>query len=194
MTATKRLMDAVRIPPIKDRDEATAIAAATATLTLAQQKAAILRDERIEALKMDFDLQIEEFAREIDKNTKRLSNWAVKNRSAEFGDKKTLYLAGHKLCFREGTGKVEFNAGVKEEEALNTILGSDDDAIIGRFTTIKTSLNKNAAISAWRASETLRDFLTTCGITVVKEEKFSFEPDTDSLPEAATIVVGKSAA
>lgn len=192
-SATRRVIDAVRIVPIRDRDEATGIAAATARLETERHKIAVIRDERIEALELEFNLQIEEFGREIEKNTKRLSAWAVANRAAEFGEKKTIYLAGHKLSFREGSGKIEFAPGVKEEDALNTILTSEDDAIIDRFTTIKTSLNKQAALSAWRGSETLRKFLTTCGISMVKEEKFSFEPDRDAVPDIEPVAVGKVA-
>jgi len=193
-SAQKRLIDAVRITPITSRDEATAIAAATAQLVTAQKKAAVVRDERIEELEMEFNLQIEEYGKEIERNTKRLASWATRHRDEEFGAKKTIYLAGHKLSFREGTGKVEFTPGTKEEEVLNIILANEDDSVIERFTNIKTTLNKQAVISAWKNSETLQAFLKTCGIAVVKEEKFSFEPDHDAVPEAASVPVGKSAA
>jgi phage host-nuclease inhibitor protein Gam len=188
------LIAKVRIEPIRDRDEATAIAAGTARLILEQEKSALIRDERLEALKAEFNLQIEEFGREIEKNTKRLSQWALANREREFGDKKSITLAGHKLAFREGTGKVEFATGTKEAEALDAILAAEDDAVIERFVAIKTSLDKNAVLAAWRASETLREFLGNCGVRVVKEEKFSFEPDRDALAEAAPVVTGKEAA
>lgn len=193
-TATKRLINAVRIAPITHRDEATAIAAATAELYTAQKKAAVVRDERVAALEMEFNLAIEEYQNEIERNTKRLASWAVRNRESEFGTKKTIYLAGHKLSFREGTGKVEFSPGTKEEEALNIILSQEDDSVIERFTNIKTTLNKNAVLTAWKNSDTLREFLTTCGITVTKEEKFSFEPDHDAVPENGSIKVGEATA
>lgn len=193
-TAKQRILDAVRIEPIRSLDEATAIAAATARLFTEQHKTAIIKGERVESLELEFNIAIEEFGREIDKNVQRLSTWAVKNRKHVFGDKKTLSLAGHKLAFREGTGKVEFTPGVKESDALDTILSDEDDAIIERFTTIKTSLNKNAVLAAWRTSQAHRDFLSACGITVTKEEKFSFEPDLDAVPESAPVVVGKSEA
>jgi phage host-nuclease inhibitor protein Gam len=193
-TTAKSLLKKIRIEPIRDRDEATAIAAGTANLILAQERAALLRDERIEALKMEFNVEIEELGREVERNTKRLSAWAVANRKAEFGDKQTLTLAGHKLAFREGTGKVEFVAGTKEAEALDIILAQEDEALAERFVGIKTSLNKNAVLSAWRSSQTMRDFLATAGITVVKEERFTFEPDRDAIAEASPVLVGKGEA
>jgi phage host-nuclease inhibitor protein Gam len=193
-TTAKSLLKKIRIEPIRDRDEATAIAAGTANLILAQERAALLRDERIEALKMEFNVEIEELGREVERNTKRLSAWAVANRKAEFGDKQTITLAGHKLAFREGTGKVEFVAGTKEAEALDTILAQEDEALAERFVAIKTSLNKNAVLSAWRGSQTMRDFLATAGITVVKEERFTFEPDRDAIAEASPVLVGKGEA
>lgn len=193
-TTAKSLLKKIRIEPIRDRDEATAIAAGTANLILAQERAALLRDERIEALKMEFNVEIEELGREVERNTKRLSAWAVANRKAEFGDKQTLTLAGHKLAFREGTGKVEFVAGTKEAEALDIILAEETEALAERFVGIKTSLNKNAVLSAWRSSQTMRDFLATAGITVVKEERFTFEPDRDAIAEASPVLVGKGEA
>ena len=59
-TTAKSLLKKIRIEPIRDRDDATAIAAGTANLILAQERAALLRDERIEALKMEFNVEIEE--------------------------------------------------------------------------------------------------------------------------------------
>jgi phage host-nuclease inhibitor protein Gam len=191
---TKSLLSKLRLPAIKDRDEATGIAAGTAGLILARDKAALIRDERIEALKMEFALEIEEFDRKIDQNTKRLSAWAVANRKVEFGDKQSITLAGHKLSFRAGTGKVEFQPGVKEAEALDRILAQDDEATIERFVTIKTSLNKNAVISAWKQSATLRELLESCGIAVMKGESFTFEPDRDAVPDAAPVNLGQTAA
>jgi len=191
-TTAKSLLKKLRIDPIRDRDEATAIAAGTAALILQKDKAALIRDERIEALKMEFAVEIEELDRRVDANTKRLSAWAVANRKAEFGDRQTITLAGHKLAFREGTGKVEFMAGVKEAEALETILAAEDESLAERFVAIKASLNKNAVLSAWRGSQTLRDFLGSAGIAVVKEERFTFEPDRDAVADAAPVVVGKA--
>ncbi len=190
----KKMLGKLRIEPLRDRDEATAIAAATAELMAAQERAALTRDERISALSMEFNLQVEEYGREIERNVKRLSAWAVANRAAEFGDRKTIALAGHKLAFREGTGKVEFAPGTKEAEAVDAILAQEEEALAERYVTVKTSLNKNAVIAAWRASQMMRDFLATCGIVVVKEEKLSFEPDRDAVEEAAPVAVGKEVA
>jgi len=190
-TASRKLLGKLRLEPITTRDEATAIAIATARLKLEQDRAALLRDERIEALKMEFDIQIEEYGREIEKNTKRLSAWAVTNRKAEFGEKQSITLGGHKLAFREGTGKVEYVTGTKEADVLDLILASEDEAQAERFVSVKPSLNKNAVLSAWRSSATAREFLATCGITVVKEEKFSFEPDRDAVADVAPVATGK---
>ena len=193
-TTAKALLKKIRIEPIKSRDEATAIAAGTAALMLQQEKAAIIRDERMAALKLEFAIEIEALGRQAEANIKRLSAWAQANRKAEFGDKQSILLAGHKLAFREGTGKVEFAAGTKEAEALDVILAAEDESLAERFVTIKTSLNKNAVLSAWRSSETLREFFGTAGISVVKEERFAFEPDRDAVADAAPVVVGKAVA
>ena len=190
----KTILQKLRLTPIASRDEATAIAAATANLILAQERAALLRDERLEALKLEFNLEIEEFGRAIEKNTKRLSHWSLTNRNAEFGDRQSIVLAGHKLAFREGSGKVEFESGIKEAEALDNLLAVKDESTIERFVNIKATLSKSAVLAAWRTSQTLREVLASCGILVVKDEKFSFEPDRDSLPETTSITTGKSAA
>lgn len=193
-TTAKKLLDAVRIQPLADRDEATAIAAATAQLHLARDKAALTRDERIEALKMEFELEIEELSREIGKNEKRLADWAVKNRKAEFGERKSITLAGHKLVFREGTGTVEYVPGVKAGDALDSILAAEDETMAERFVRVKPTLDKNAVLAAWRSSGTLREFLEGVGITVVKRESFTFEPDRDATAESSPVEVGKGAA
>lgn len=192
--SAKALLSKFRLPAIKDRTEATGIAAGTASLILARDKAALIRDERIEELKMESAVEIEELNREIEKNSKRLTAWAVANRKAEFGEKQSITLAGHKLAFRQGTGKVEFQPGVKEAEALDRILAQEDEAVIERFVAMKTSLDKNAVISAWKQSETLRELLQSCGIEVVKGETFTFEPDRDAVSDFESIITGKSPA
>lgn len=190
----KTILQKLRLVPITTRDEATAIAAGTAQLILAQERAALLRDEKLESLKLEFNIQIEEYGREIEKNTKRLSSWAILHRVAEFGERQSIALGGHKLAFREGSGKVEFETGMKEAEALDNLLSAKDESTIERFINIKATLSKSAVLAAWRTSATLREVLTSCGILVVKDEKFSFEPDRDSVPETSSIPTGKSAA
>lgn len=194
MTTAKKLLQKLRIAPIADRDEATAIAIATAQLKLEQDRVALIRDQKLEDLKTDFDLQIEEYARAITMNTKRLANWAVTHREAEFADKQTIYLGGHKLSFREGTGKVAFAEETKEEDVLDLLLACEDESVAERFVTIKTSLSKQAVITAWRNSATLRELLESTGIRVVKEEKFSFEPDRDAVPAVAPVATGEAVA
>jgi phage host-nuclease inhibitor protein Gam len=190
----KSILSKLRLTPITSRDEATAIAAATAQLTLVQERAALQLAERLESVKLEYNLQIEEYGREIEKNTKRLGSWALLNRATEFGTRQSITLAGHKLSFREGTGKVEFAPSIKESDALDNLLSLKDESTIERFISIKASLSKTAVLTAWRTSESLKSILTSCGITVTKDEKFSFEPDRDALPEATSITTNKSAA
>lgn len=188
---TRKILDALRIEPIRSRDEATAIAAATAELMAAQERASLTRDERIASLTLEFNVQIEEYGREIEKNVRRLSTWALANRQTEFGSKTAISLAGHKLAFRWGTGKVETVPGVKEADALDAILSEEDEAIAERFVSVKTSLNKNAILEAWRSSQAFREVLASCGLTVTKEERFHFEPDRDAVEAPAPIKTEK---
>ncbi len=194
MTTAKKLLQKLRIIPIASRDEATGIAIATAQLKLEQDRVALIRDQKLEELKMEFDLQIEELGRAITLNTKRLAGWAVTNRQAEFGEKQSITLGGHKLAFREGTGKVTYEGETKEEDVLDLLLACEDESVAERFVTIKTSLSKTAVLAAWRNSTPLRELLASTGIRVLKEEKFSFEPDRDAVPDAAPVATGKAVA
>lgn len=193
-TNAKKILGLVRLEPVASRDEATALAIKLATLMNEQDKATVTCNERVEAIKQEFALHIEALAGEIDRGTKRLAQWAKANRTAEFGDKQGITLAGHRLAFRMGNGKVEFKPGIKEEDALNAILSHADETLTERFVTVKTALNKNAVISAWKSAETIRIELDAAGITVVKEESFSFDPDKDSLAQADRVSVGKEVA
>jgi len=186
---TKSLLSKLRLPAIKDRDEATGIAAATAALILERDRAILTRDERLEALKMEFSIHIEELDREIEQKTKRLAQWATANRKNEFGEKQSITLAGHKLFFRAGKGKVAFEPGIKAAEALDSLLACDDEKTIERFVSIKPTLNKNAILAAFRSSDTAREFLESLGIRVVKGEAFGFEPDRDVPAEQPTVPV-----
>jgi phage host-nuclease inhibitor protein Gam len=193
-TTAKKLLDLVRLDPPKTREEATALAVETARLDLEREKANLLLAEKIEALKLEFNLHIESLTNEVDRNGKRLAAWAKAHREEEFGSKKSITLGGHRLIFRMGSGKVEFAPGKKADDALNALLSHEDESIAERFVRVKSELNKDAVQAAWNGNSVLRGELEAAGILVVKEESFSFEPDRDAVPDTASVAVGKEVA
>lgn len=179
-----RLRHKVRIQPITSREELTALAIATADLTIARDAAIATRDARVAEILDGCNIEIEELNLAIDGNVKRLRAWAVAHRGTAFEGKQSIEVAGHELAFRKGSGKVAFLPGVKAGDALDALLASEDDAVIDRFAKVSVALDKNAVIKACRESGEARKFLEGLGITVVVEEDFKFVPNR---PDAAAI-------
>lgn len=182
----KKLLKALKGPVISSREEATAVAAATAALIIERDKVQAARNEAVEATSLPFAVELDEMNGKIRANEKSLISWAVKNRQQYFIDRKTLALAGHKLAFREGSGKVGTNDEISEEDVIDAILESEDETLAARFITVKPTLDKNAILTVLRAGGSLAKTLEGFGVKLVKEEKCKFEPDLDAAPAATT--------
>lgn len=186
MSAKSKLIKALKGPSIQSRDEATAIAAATAALIIERDKIQATRNEAVESVSLGYAVQLDELNTKIKANEKALITWAIKNREVVFANSKTIGLAGHKLALREGTGKLGTTEETTEDEVIDAIINDDDESLAERFITVKPALDKNAILTVLRAGGDLAKKLEALGLKLVKEEKCKFEPDLDAPPAATT--------
>lgn len=179
-----KLLKALKGPAIATRDEATAVAAATAALIVERDKIQAERNEAVETTSLGFAVALDEINGKIKANERALLAWAIKHRKEQFGESKTLGLAGHKLAFREGTGKVGTKDETSEEDVIDALLEHEDESLAKRFITVKPALDKNAILSVLRTGGDLAKTLEALGLKLVKEEKCQFQPDLDAAPAA----------
>lgn len=180
----KKLLKALKGPVISSREEATAVAAATAALIIDRDIVMACRNEAVETTSLKFAVGLDDMNNKIKANEKALISWAIRNREVYFADKKTIALAGHKLAFRESGGKVGTTEDASEEDVIDAILEHVDETLAARFITVKPALDKNAILSVLRAGGSLARTLEGFGVKLVKEEKCKFEPDLDAAPGA----------
>lgn len=183
------LLKALKGTSITTRDQATAVAAATAALIIERDKIQADRNEAVEQTSLGYAVQLDELNSKIKVNERALIAWAIKNRKTEFINSKTLGMAGHKLAFREGSGKLGTIEGVSEDDVIDAIIEAEDESLIERFITIKTALDKNALLTVLRAGGELAKTLEALGLRMIKEEKCKFEPDLDAPPAAMSHTV-----
>jgi phage host-nuclease inhibitor protein Gam len=186
MNTKTKLLKALKGPSIQTRDEATAIAAATAALIIERDKIQAERNEAVEAVSLGYAVQLDELNSKIKANEKALITWAIKNRHDVFANSKTIGLAGHKLALREGTGKLGTTEETTEEEVIEALINDEDESLAQRFITVKPALDKNAILTVLRAGGELAKKLEALGLKLVREEKCKFEPDLDAPPAATT--------
>lgn len=185
MRNNKQLLGKTRIKLISDRDELERVVVETAALQCELARCILSKNEKVAAIATEYDLLAESLEAGIGANVKRLSIWALANREAEFGERQSITIAGHKLAYRRSPGKVAYLEGVKAEDALNGVLALDDEEWIDRLVTIKPALDKKAVQKIWESGEAGREVLRRIGITVEYPEAFRFEPDLEEVPTAA---------
>jgi phage host-nuclease inhibitor protein Gam len=179
-SATARAAARLRVEPIRDRDELAAICITTARDTIERDARAIERDERLQAIKEEYALEIETIEERIESSIKRMKAWASANR-AEFHDRKTITVAGHTLAWRKSPGAVAYAPGVKAADVLDAVLSHPEETVAEAYTKVTATLDKNAILRAWRESQEKRDLLTSLGIEVIEPEEFTFTPDREAL-------------
>lgn len=202
-----------RIAPIKDREELAALSIATADLILEKDKAIITRDQKLADINDAWNPTIEVFEKQIGDNVQRLKLWATAHRVTEFGDKQSIKVCGHELAFRKGSGAVDFDAGVKAGDALESLLAIEDEAAHGDlanlleipeadiagladkwiddFSKVSVTLDKNRILRVFREGPAAaRKFLESIGIRMVVKEEFHFTPNREEIA-AASVSGGK---
>lgn len=182
-----KLLKALKGPAISSRDDATGVAAATASLIIERDKVQAARNDAVEQASLGFAVQLDEMNGKIASNERSLIAWAVRNRELEFGTSKTLGLAGHKIAFREGSGKVGTAEDKSEQDVIDALVEGDDEELAKRFLTLKPALDKNAVLTVLRAGGELAKQLEALGLKLVKEEKCQFQPDLDAPPAATSV-------
>lgn len=178
------LLDKVRIRKIRDRGELQSVAIQTAAKQLQIEKLTAEKNDAVIRAEAPYELTIEDLQGEVKTNVHQMKAWSVENRE-EFRGKQSLTVAGQCLKFRKNSGSVSMAEGVKEADALDQVLASDDVELIKRVVKVKPSFDKAAIKKLYESGKEGRETLRKYGIEVKTSETFAFEPNTDEVPEEA---------
>lgn len=187
----KRARASAKAEAITTRQEAEQVAISAAALAREMAAVTLRFNERIASLKESAKSELEGLKKRYEDGVKRLQTWAVVNREAEFGEGKTITLAGHELSFQNSPGKVEFERGVNEDAVVQALLKLADDEWADMFLRYSTELNKQAVRDKWESEGPI---LRNLGLRVTTPELFSFKPDVEKAPESAGIKTGAAEA
>lgn len=158
----------------KTIEELRTVASDAATVIFQIETLTAERDDVVEKAKSPFDSQIIQAEKKRDGLVDKLKAWAISHRS-EFGSRKTYEVAGHGLTFRGSPGKLEYTG--KDDDLIDTIIGTGDSALIEAVITVKPALDKRAIKAAIDGGEPeLVAKLTKLGFRIEKPESFTFEP------------------
>lgn len=185
MSAKTKALQLVKSAQLTTREELTAAVISTADQIMQRDKLTLARDEAIKELEERFNLEIELLNESIGKNETAIESWAKRNRKDYFGDARKFICAGHSLEFRMSPGKVETARGITQNDAVEVILGGDEE-LANEFLAVKTTLDKNAILKAYDADKgdpKKRSSLEAAGITVVYPELFTFKPNQATTKE-----------
>lgn len=172
--------DIIRLEPPSGMTEVSALCHETTRLTITRDKAQLTLEGLLEELQSKFGPELEVMGAQIEGHVHRLHVWAVGNRKEAFSGRQSIQVAGCKLEFRKGTGKVKTE--VDEETAVNLVLGlppnySEQKQKLVR---VKYELDKGAVIEMAQTPEGAA-FLQRFGLSVAVVEDFKFTPAREDL-------------
>jgi len=179
----RRARAAAQHSVLPDRKAAETIACEAAAIERRMRGISLDLAGQIAALKEAAKSQLESLKRDYDARVAQLNTWAVVNRNAEFGDAKTITLAGHKLSFRDSPGKVTFEKGLNEEAVIQALLNLADQDFADLFLRYTTELNRESIAEHWDEEGHI---LKNLGIRLSKPEIFTFVSDRDAAAKAPT--------
>lgn len=131
------------------------------------------RDAAVAAVTEEHSLPLTQAEKKLKGFVIALKAWATGHR-AEFDGKQALQIESHTLAFRKSPGKLT-NDG-KEDEIIDSILGSDDDELIELALTVKPALDKVAIKAAIQSDSDIGRRIASFGFQIEKGETFAFEP------------------
>ena len=175
------------ILPLKTRAEAEQEAQKLAITQLRRQAIEAQRGEAVLRAAESFNLLLEPLEASVNLSARKLELWAEQN-AAEFGELKSLKLAGHTIGWRLGKWAtktlpgVTWGAVLEQLKALKMALNLDFAARAEKYLRIVEEPNKVAMIED-REDEQAREFLTAVGVTFAQAEAFFFEPSGEPLTE-----------
>jgi phage host-nuclease inhibitor protein Gam len=168
-------IDPESLVPPQTREALIELSVATSRFTIERDAAQLKLDRRVLDLEEAYSPPIEAMTAEIDRGVELMRLWALEHRTEEFGERQSLDVAGSKLAFRKGSGKVV--ADVDEATAVNQLLAlpSTFAKERGALLSMTWTLNKQAALAMAKTQEG-EAFLMKMGLRVVVEEEFKFIP------------------
>ena len=171
------------VKPILATREAVAITVADCCDSqLKRESLTVERDARIKVIKDEYDPQIEAHDDAIAANLTLLEQWADAN-TAEFGDARSMVVAGARLGYRLGNpavkpiGKLTFKAIIAGLQKLGGALSE-------KYLRVKTEFDKDAALATGRMIESTDAAaaaqadaeLDALGVEIVQAETFYLDP------------------
>lgn len=120
----------------------------------------------------------------------QIEQWAIANRPAEFGDKKSLDLLHGTLSFRTAGPKCSLLGRMWTWESVLDALKKR----LAGFVRVVSEVNKDAILAAYAANETSDAALAECGIKVTQRETFGLSLHYEESADAPAVQTGTPAA
>lgn len=166
----------------------------TCAAQIAREQLIAKRDAKIAAITAEYAPAIEALDDEIGTNLSLLEQWADAN-TAEFGDARSLVVAGARLGYRMGnpaakpTGKLNFKAIIAGLQKL----GGD---LAKKYLRVKTEFDKEAALATGRLLESTEEEvraaaeaeLAQIGVEIQQAETFYLDPPREGQPDATLTI------
>ncbi len=182
----KHLLKLIKTSPINSREELLEVCSTVALTQLKRDTLSLQRDAEMQAIKDKYDSEIEKQNTKEDHDVRRIKDWAVKHREAEFTTQ-TFMIGGHELHFQKSPGAVECLG--KEADVVDAIVNADGPAVEELqelLLSLKPSLNKTAVLREWRKNgRVLPEIIAMFGLGVSENETFTFTPARTELPNIA---------
>lgn len=179
---TTRLKKLVQLVP-RTKPELEAMVKTTIEMQTEREKLVALRDAaRLESDK-PFAPRIAELDAEMARNLELVECWAEGNR-VEFGENKSLSIAGHTIGWRLGNWKTSLIKKTRWNDVIMTLTEWKDHAnkqlraFGNRWVRVKIEADKEALI-ADRADNDAVPLMRELGVEIVQEETFYLSPDRE---------------
>jgi phage host-nuclease inhibitor protein Gam len=132
-------------------------------------------EQKLTAIRADFEGEIDALARDIELKTGLLQQWAEAS-PEEFAARKSVDFLHGRVGFRTGTPKLKTLAGWTWERVLDAL---KKDCLGEMFIRIKESVDKEALLSAHATGALVDAQLRGAGVRVVQDEAFFVEPKNE---------------
>jgi phage host-nuclease inhibitor protein Gam len=163
-------------PLINSRTKAEEVLGDIAILTIGRNFGILEMDEKLTAIREQYEPHISDFKKKIEEKTALLESWAAAN-PEEFGKKKSIEMLHGVFGYRTGTPKLQPVLRKTWAKILETIkiLG------FGGYVRSKEEVNKEAILSDAAQGLLTPESLKSIGVSVVQDEAFFVEPNLQPL-------------
>jgi phage host-nuclease inhibitor protein Gam len=161
------------VETIRTRAEADQLVGDIATLKAQEQQITGELNEKITALRREYDLQLMQIAVDLEARTATLQDWSDRN-VAEFGARKSIAFTHGEVGWRTGNPALKPLTGWTWDRVLEKLR---EGGWFAKYLRVKQEVNKEL-ILADRGE--LGESLKSIGVRVVQAETFYIEPKIES--------------